>query len=363
MPQDRYRARRQKLLAAMKSAEVDALLVSHPPNVRYLTGFTGEDSQLLISPRHTLLISDSRFTTQIQQECPGLEAEIRTARTLMPEFAAQIVARRKLKRVGFEAAYVTVAAHEVFKTKAERIELLPTAGLVESLRQIKDRDEVAAIRRAVDLAERGYKVIQALAQPSTTERQIAHELEHSMRRMGALKAAFEPIVGVGPQSALPHYRAGELPLSKAGFVLIDWGAVEPGGYHSDLTRVWATSKIPPKLEKLHRVVSEARAAALALMRPGTSCQSVDAAARQVITDAGFEKYFGHGLGHGIGLEIHEGPRLSPISKDTLEPGMVVTVEPGIYIPEFGGVRLEDDVLITEDIPEILSTVPLGMSLT
>jgi Xaa-Pro aminopeptidase len=273
------------------------------------------------------------------------------------------VAARKLKRVGFEAAYVSVASHEGLKAKAEGVELVPVAGLVESQRQIKDREEVAAIRRAILLAEKGLGVIRAMALPDMTERQVAHELEHSMRRFGALRAAFEPIVGVGPLSALPHYRAGERRLSEAGFLLLDWGAVEPGGYHSDLTRMWGTSKIPPKLEKLHRVVSEARSAALALMRPGTACQVVDAAARKVIADAGFEKYFGHGLGHGIGLEIHEGPRLSPISKDTLEPGMIVTVEPGIYLPGVGGVRLEDDVLITDDAPEVLSAVPLGWSLS
>jgi Xaa-Pro aminopeptidase len=268
-----------------------------------------------------------------------------------------------VKRVGIEAAHVSVASHAVLTTKAASVAFSPLAGLVESLRQVKDRDEVAALRRAIHLAQRGLVAVQAVATPEMTERQAAHELEHAMRRIGALRAAFEPIIGVGPQSALPHYRAGEVPLGAAGFMLIDWGAVEPSGYHSDLTRVWATSKIPPKLDKLHRVVSEARAAALRLMRPGTACQVVDAAARKVISDAGFEKYFGHGLGHGIGLEIHEGPRLSPISEDVLEPGMVVTVEPGIYIPDFGGVRLEDDVLITDDAPEILSSVPLGMSFT
>uniref|UniRef100_A0A7C2P1M2 Aminopeptidase P family protein n=1 Tax=Schlesneria paludicola TaxID=360056 RepID=A0A7C2P1M2_9PLAN len=363
MPHDPYRARRSRLLALVKQAEVDAVLVSHPPNVRYLTGFTGEDSQLLIGPKHCVLLSDSRFTTQIAQECPDLEAEIRTSRILMPDFVAQALQQRRLRRVGFEAAYLSFASHQVLTSKAEGVTCVPIKGLVESLRRIKDRDEVAAIRRAIAQAERGLAVVRALALPEMTEREIAHELEHAMRRFGALRAAFEPIVGVGPQSALPHYRAGLVPLQEAGFVLIDWGAVEAGGYHSDLTRVWGTSKIPPKLERLHRVVSEARAAALRLMRAGTACKTVDAAARQVIADAGFEKYFGHGLGHGIGLEIHEEPRLSPISEDTLEPGMIVTVEPGIYLPGIGGVRLEDDVLITNDGPEVLSTVPLGLSLS
>src|SRR5262249_19540762 len=160
---------------------------------------------------------------------------------------------------------------------------------------------------------KGFIALVSNLLPDMTERQTAHDLEHAMRRFGALRAAFEPILGVGPQSALPHYRAGELRLHASSFALIDWGAVEPGGYHSDLPRVIAESNVPPKLEKLHRVVMSARQAALDALRPGVACQAVDAAARKVIDDAGFGKYFGHGLGHGIGLEIHESPRFSPTS--------------------------------------------------
>ncbi len=360
MATDRHQARRSRLVAAVKKAQLDLLIVSHPPNVTYLTGFTGDASCLLIGPKRTLMVSDSRFETQLADECPGLATEIRTAKTQTADFLAEILGKLGFKRIGFESAYTTVAAKDGLEEKATGIELTPSSGLVEELRQIKDSEEITAIRDAIYLAERGYSVLRALLLPEMTEREAAHELEHAMRRFGALKAAFEPIIGVGPQAALPHYRAGLRRLDEAPFFLIDWGAVEPGGYHSDLTRMVATSKIPPKLDKLHRVVMNARQAALDAIHPGVACQQVDATARKVIEDAGFGKYFGHGLGHGIGLEIHESVRFSPISKDTLQPGMVLTVEPGIYLPGFGGVRLEDDVLITRDGYEVLSSVPLEL---
>lgn len=360
MAVDRHQARRSKLIAGVKKAQLDLLIVSHPPNVTYLTGFTGDASCLLIGPKRTLMVSDSRFETQLADECPGLTTEIRTAKTQTVDFLAEILEKLGSKRIGFESAYTTVAAHESLADKAKSVELTPSTGLVEELRQIKDSEEITAIRDAIYLAQRGYSVLRSLLLPEMTEREAAHELEHAMRRFGALRAAFEPIIGVGPQAALPHYRAGLRRLDEAPFFLIDWGAVEPGGYHSDLTRVVATSKIPPKLDKLHRVVMNARQAALNAIRPGAACQEVDAAARKVIDDAGFGKYFGHGLGHGIGLEIHESTRFSPISKDTLQPGMILTVEPGIYLPGFGGVRLEDDVLITRDGYEVLSSVPLEL---
>ncbi len=360
MAADRYQDRRVKLVAAVKKSKVEGLLVSHEPNVRYLTGFTGEASQLLIGPEHTLMISDSRFETQLDQECPGLERVIRTTRTLMVDFVAQTLTDRRVRKVGIEAAATSVASFNSLKEKVPAVEVVPLEGLVEKLRLIKDKGEIAAIRTAIDLAQKGFQGVQAMFTPDMTERQIAHELEHLMRRRGALRAAFEPIVGVGRLSALPHYRAGQVQLGSSPFVLIDWGALEPGGYHSDLTRVVATGKIPPKLEKLYRVVEKARGAALSELRPGAACKVVDAVARKVIADAGFDRFFGHGLGHGVGLEIHENPRFSPISEETLQPGMVVTIEPGIYIPDFGGVRLEDDVLITRDGYEVLSSVPLEL---
>jgi Xaa-Pro aminopeptidase len=190
-----------------------------------------------------------------------------------------------------------------------------------------------------------------------TELRVAHELEHAMRRFGALRASFEPIVAAGPRAALPHARATGAPAQGGGFVLVDWGASDVSGYKSDLTRVLPTDKISPKLAKIYRVVLKAQRRGIESVRPGARCADIDAAARAVIVQAGFGKRFGHGLGHGIGLEIHEGPRLNPRSEDTLAPGMVITIEPGIYLPGWGGVRIEDDVLVTRDGFELLSTLP------
>lgn len=356
-----YAERRARLIHAIKKAGLEALLIAHPPNITYLTGFTGDSSYLLLGPHVQLMISDSRFETQLSHECPELSLAIRTSKNSQSDFLSQQLRKLRLHRVGFEADYVSFSAYSAWAgTCGSAVELVAQRGLVEALRQIKDHQEIAAIRRAIGLAERGLHATWVRVLPEMTERQTAHELEHEMRRFGALRAAFDPIIGVGPQSALPHYRAGHHQLSEAAFVLIDWGAVEPTGYHSDLTRVLATSKIPPKLEKLYRVVLQARNAALETMRPGVPCREVDASARQMIEQAGYGKYFGHGLGHGIGLEIHEAPRLSPISQDVLQAGMVVTVEPGIYLPGFGGVRLEDDVLITREGCELLSSYPLEL---
>ena len=360
MHNERWPERRAKLIEAVQQTGVDALLVAHPINVTYLTGFTGDASHLFIGPDRLLLISDSRFEAQLADECPGIETAIRTSKIQQIDFLAQVLGGLKLKRLGFEADHITFATHAELSSKLTGVELVPQSGLVEKLRQVKDAGEIEAIRRAVWQAERGFAALRATMLPEMTERQAAHDLEHAMRRFGALKAAFEPILGVGPQSALPHYRAGECRLMQSPFVLIDWGAVERAGYHSDLTRVIAVDKIPPKLEELHRVVMQARQAGLDAIRPGAVCKEVDAAARRVIDDAGYGEQFGHGLGHGIGLEIHESPRLSPTSEDTLRPGMVVTVEPGVYLPGFGGVRLEDDVLVTSDGCEVLSAIRLEL---
>lgn len=363
MSSDRFLARRTKLNQAIRKADIPALLVTNPRNVSYLTGFTGEDSCLLIGPGLTHLFSDSRFETQLQDECPGLPVEIRTSRRLMPDFLSDCLPRFRLTSLGIESSSMVVALHDMLVEKLKPLELVSKAGLVEDLRQIKDADEVAELRQAVRQAERGFELMRSQILPDQTERQAAHELEHGMRRFGALRAAFEPIIAVGDRAALPHYRAGLRQFRESGFALVDWGALSPRGYHSDLTRVLATSKLPPKLVQIYGVVLKAQQAGIAAIHPGAKCQDVDAAARKVIEQAGFGKYFGHGLGHGIGLDIHEGPKLSPISADILRPGMTVTVEPGIYLPGIGGVRIEDDVLVTRDGCDVLTSLPKEVPLT
>jgi Xaa-Pro aminopeptidase len=357
MSSDRHLARRTKLAHSVRKAGISALLVTNPRNVSYLTGFTGEDSFLLIGPGQTHLFSDSRFETQLQDECPGIPVEIRTSRTAIHDFLADWLPKFSLNNLGIESSSMVVAVRDLLAEKLKPLELVAKAGLVEELRQTKDADEVAELRLAVHQAERGFELMRSLIVPDQTERQAAHDLEHGMRRFGANRAAFEPIIAVGDRSALPHYRAGMRQFRESGFALIDWGALSPRGYHSDLTRLLVTSKLPPKLVQIYGVVLKAQQAGIKAIRPGAKCQDVDAVARKVIDQAGFGKYFGHGLGHGIGLDIHEGPKLSPISTDVLKPGMTVTVEPGIYLPGVGGVRIEDDVLVTRDGCEILTTLP------
>ncbi|HWA98347.1 MAG TPA: M24 family metallopeptidase, partial [Pirellulales bacterium] len=218
------------------------------------------------------------------------------------------------------------------------------------------KQEVDEIRAAARMAERGFAVIRAALRGESTEKQVADDLEHQMRLFGAKGASFPPIIAVGKRAALPHARPTDEKIGSADFVLIDWGATARQ-YKSDLTRVVVTGKISPKLESVYRVVLEAQERAIAAVRPGITGREVDQVARQVIADAGFGKHFGHGLGHGLGLDIHEAPRLSSANDRPLRPGMVVTVEPGIYLPDWGGVRIEDDVLVTKSGYEVLTDVP------
>jgi len=349
--------RRSKLLHRLKNQPAQTLLVSDKTNVSYLTGFTGDSSLLLIGPEICTLISDGRYTTQISAECPGMNVYIRPQTETIIAAACRVLKKARLPKLAIEADHLSVAAFEKIKAAVKGLEACPTSGLVEELRQIKDADEVAEIRVAIRQAEKGFEVLRAQLRGDMTELAAAHLLEQAMRQFGATRAAFPPIVAVGDRAALPHGRPTTRALSQADFVLIDWGALAPSGYHSDLTRLLVTGNISPKLEKVYRVVLKAQQAAIRHLRPGVRSRDVDAVARRVIENAGFGKHFSHGLGHGIGLNIHEAPRLSPAFETELIPGMVVTVEPGIYLEGWGGVRIEDDCLITRIGAEVLTGVP------
>jgi Xaa-Pro aminopeptidase len=353
---DRYHVRRDKLRNLMQKVGAESLLVTSFVNVTYLTGFTGDDSYLLVMPSGESLLSDQRYTTQLEEECPGLELLIRSPKTSMLELVVRAIKASKVARLGIEADSITVGLRDRIADKLPKVSLIPTSGLVESLRIIKDKEEIAAIQRAVSQAERAFAVLRASIRPDQTEKELADNLEHQMRQFGAKGASFAPIIAVGPRAALPHARASAKRIGEADFVLIDWGADE-GLYKSDLTRVLVTGRIPPKLERVYGVVLSAQLQAIKAIRPGASCQDVDSVARGVIEKAGFGRQFGHGLGHGIGLDIHESPRLGQKQKQVLKPGMVVTVEPGIYLPGWGGVRIEDDVLVTKSGHEVLTNVP------
>lgn len=360
MSSDGYLRRREKLIRKLSKLQVEALLVTDVTNVTYLTGFSGDSSYLLIGPAVTQFISDTRYETQLQEECPGVDAYIRSNREKLIEATATVLKRRRIGTLAFESHATSYEQWQKLSAEVKHLELVGQSGLVEELRQVKDAGEIAEIRRAVDIAERGFDVLRATLTAGMTERQAAHDLEHAMRRFGAAAAGFEPIVAAGPRAALPHARPTDLSVCCADLLLVDWGARTTSGYRSDLTRVLVTGKLSPKLERVYKVVFEAQRRGIAAIRPGARCGDVDARARSVIESAGFGKHFGHGLGHGIGLNIHELPRISPIEQAVLKPGMVVTVEPGVYLPGWGGVRIEDDVLVTRDGREVLTSVPKAL---
>jgi Xaa-Pro aminopeptidase len=357
---DRTAARRERLARALGADRADALLVLNPTNVRYLTGFTGEDSALYVSAGRTVLVSDGRFTTQLAQECPGLDLSIREVGQTLTHAIAGLIEKVGVRRLAFESAAMTVADFETLREAIPTVETVGVRDRVEQLRAVKDRDEVAAIREAVGHAERAFAMLRNGLRPGETEKDAADALEGYLRRCGASAASFPPIVAVGPRSALPHARPTEQArIGDDDFVLVDWGATGRP-YKSDLTRVLVTGKVTAKFEKVYRTVLAAQERGIAAIRPGVTARDVDAEARRVIEDAGFGRFFGHGLGHGIGMDIHEAPRLGRGSDVTLRPGMVVTVEPGVYLPGWGGVRIEDDVLVTHDGPEVLTRVPKSL---
>ncbi len=354
-----FARRRDLVRRQLRAQNLQALLVTHPVNVTYLSGFSGEDSYLLVTDEHATIISDPRFSTQLAEECPDLELAIRSPGTSLATQTIELLASHGLSTLGFEPDHLSVAAHQQLVTGLPTVVWRAAPGIVETLREVKDKEEIATLRQAIWSAEKAFGMLRAGLRAGRTEKETADDLEHQMRLFGASRASFPTIVAAGERAALPHARPSDRPIGPGEFVLVDWGAVR-GGYHSDLTRVLATSKIPPKLERVYGVVLKAQARAIAAIRPGASGHEIDAAAREVIAGAGFGKCFGHGLGHGIGLEIHEGPRLSRNQHRPLRPGMVVTVEPGIYLPGWGGVRIEDDVLVTRTGGEVLSTLPHGL---
>ncbi len=335
------------------------MLVTNPTNVTYLSGFSGDDSYLWISTEGDLLLSDPRYEEQLGEECPGLATFIRKPGELLPNVTCRELNKRSLSSMIVEGDALSINAYDFFQKELDGVVLVKGAGLVESLRVIKDKEEVQVIRRAIDVAQRVFISIRAQLTGEQTERDISNEIERLTRALGGSACAFKPIVAVGPRAALPHAVPGGSRIGSSSFVLIDWGATV-GGYRSDLTRVLLTSKIPAKFVKAYEAVLAAQSAAIAAMKPGVMVSEIDRVAREVISAAGMGTRFNHGLGHGIGLDIHEAPRLGKNYDRPLESGMVVTVEPGVYFPGWGGVRLEDDVLITSSGCELLSSLPRGM---
>jgi Xaa-Pro aminopeptidase len=350
---NRHAERRDRLQSLLGKAGLSSMLVTSEINVRYLTGFTGDSTFLLIDDGRPRLISDRRYEAQIAEECPGIDAFIRPPDLMLAPAAGQAVAELGRVSVGFEPGSTSYALYTVLAAAAPEATLVGTDGLVETLRGVKDADEIRDIRRAVKLAIAGINLLKPRLTKGRMERECAWELEGTLRKGGAAGFAFAPIIAVGDRAAMPHYHAGDRRIGESPLVLVDWGAETHDLYRSDLTRTYFTGRPTEEMRRVYNVVLEAQQQAIAAIRPGVATKDVDAIARKVISDAGYGE-LAHGLGHGFGLQIHEQPRLAPSDPHVLEANMVVTVEPGIYIRDQFGVRIEDDILVTPDGCEVLS---------
>tara|TARA_R110002049_G_scaffold72490_1_gene186953 strand:- start:45438 stop:46550 length:1113 start_codon:yes stop_codon:yes gene_type:complete len=352
--------RRLEILASrLTEIQVDAILVTNETNVGYLSGFTGDSSYLLVQPGRTAILTDGRYETQIAAECPQLETAIRPPGQGMLDLIKELLSGTDLGRIGFESAHVSVAEFAQLRQKCPNVEWVQTSGVVEDQRIIKDASEIEITRQAVRIAERTFQSVVAKLRPDWSEQEIAYELESTMRFLGASGVSFSPIVAAGPSGALPHYHSSPNPIGDAATLLIDWGAFYQG-YASDITRTLHREHASDRFRRAYDAVLEAQLTAIQAIRPGAAAKDVDEAARQTLQKAGLGDAFKHGLGHGTGLEIHEAPRLSAISDETLQTGMIITVEPGVYFEGDFGIRIEDDVLVTETGHEVLSTLPKGL---
>lgn len=353
-----YQKRRKRLKALIGHA--DGMLISNETNVRYLTGFTGDSSYLIVKPNgEDILVSDPRYEEQIAEECPGLATAIRKPSELTLPLVCQQIDGMDIQQLIVEGNSMTISTFEILQTQTQVEGYITGSGEVEQLRAIKDAGEIATLRKAVEIAERTFRAFREQLMPGQSELELAHEIERIIRRLGGTGCAFEPIVAVGARAALPHAVPGQNRLERSPLLLVDWGA-KYSGYRSDLTRVLVNRKLPAKIGRAYEAVQEAQAAAIDAMKPGVMVSEIDKVARDVIARHKMAKRFNHGLGHGIGLDIHESPFLGKNSDQPLKAGMVITVEPGVYFPGLGGIRLEDDVLITDEGAQRLSTLPLDI---
>jgi len=324
----------------------EPLLVTSPVNVRYLTGFVSSNAVLVVEAGRTRLFTDFRYREAAAAALAGIEV-VEGKRSLLPDVAAATGGR-----LGFEADHLTYGGYETLR--AGGVEPVPRRGLVERLRALKDDAELALIRHAAQVGEHALEALVREPFVGRSEREIAWRMRELLHAHGADDAAFATIVGSGPNGALPHGRPTDRIVQRGELVVVDWGA-RAGGYHSDCTRTFATGRLEPDLARAYEVCRSAQATALAGIRAGMTGADADRIARAPIEEAGLGAFFGHGLGHGVGLDVHESPTLRPESTDTLQAGMVVTVEPGIYLPGRGGVRIEDLCVVREDGLELLTS--------
>lgn len=350
-----FRMRKTRAARAVNKAGVDGLLVTHLPDVRYLCGFTGSNAAFALSGGKAVLFTDGRYTAQAKAEAAGTRVVI--AKKPAVTAACEWLVAAGVKRCGFDAGQTTVALLESMRkavpTKVRRGMFVPVQSLIAKLREVKDSDEIAKIRAAAQLGCQLFEGMLEYLRPGLSEREVAATLEHRARLAGAEAMSFETIVASGERSALPHGRASEAKLPRRGFVTLDFGVVLEG-YMSDMTRTVHIGRARPEEREVYDAVLEAQQAAVSAVAAGVTAGEIDESARSILRGAGLDGWFTHSTGHGVGLEIHEGPRLAAKQTQPLEQGMVITIEPGVYMPGKFGLRIEDMVLVTAAGGEVLT---------
>lgn len=341
----------EKLREVMETLELDGMLIESASNRRYITGFTGTAGTVLISKNQAKLITDFRYVEQAGAQAAGFEI-VRGSKASMIQQIADEASKMNMTKLGFEKEHLTFGAYQKFQNEIAA-ELVPVAGVLENLRMVKSETEIGFLRTAAQIADTSFAEILEYIRPGLTEKEIANTLESTLRKHGADSSAFNLIVVSGHRSALPHGLASEKIIENGDMLTLDFGAYYKG-YRSDITRTIAIGEPDAQLHDIYQIVLEAEMKCIALLKPGTLCSEIDIFTHHYIESLGYGDYFGHGTGHGIGLDIHEEPFFSTTSEKILAPGMIVTVEPGIYIPNLGGVRIEDDVLITDSGHEIIT---------
>ena len=346
-------ARIARLRAHLVEQKLDAVLVTKEVNLHYFSGFRGDSTVLIVTADRLTLVTDSRYTEQAAEEAPTFEVVEQTGG--LYQKAATLLKEYGVTSAGFEGNVLTCSDYMQIKELLAGI-AFDTALNLDVLRQIKDADEIACIRRACEIADAAFAHIISYIRPGMTERAVAAEMEDYMRRMGSERPAFQTILASGVRGSLPHGAATDKEIALGDLVTMDFGAVH-GGYHSDITRTVCVGRADERQKECYDAVLTAQKKALAAIRPGVTGVAVDDVARAVLRERNLNQYFGHGLGHSLGLEIHEEPRLSKFGKDVLQENMLITDEPGVYIPGWGGIRIEDTVLVTADGGEALTRAP------
>jgi Xaa-Pro aminopeptidase len=356
-----YGRRLERLRELLKAEELDGLVVTQPENRRYLSGYTGSDGTLFVSSERAVLVTDSRFTEQASREAPRCEV-VEAVPEVLPGELARLASEAGARRVAFESHHVTVAERERWGEAAQGYELEPRQGLVEGFRAVKEEGELELIRSAAALGDQALNHVRGLIRPGKTERELAWELEVYMRTHGAEALAFDIIVASGPHGAMAHATVSDREIKEGEPIVLDLGArVE--GYCSDLTRTLVVGKPDDRFQEIYYLVLDAQMKALTGIKPGMTGGEADGLARDVIESGGYGHLFGHGLGHSVGLAVHEDPKLGKTSTAVLQPGNTLTVEPGIYVTGWGGVRIEDLVVVTERGVEVLSKAGKGPVVT